>query len=80
MLRKIKLKMRKSLIKSFFFSLKKDDKSKGEQVMRPSSICLHRGKIRLLLTNRAKVGHQFPRNKNIFYRFKDTYWLEIVGR
>ena len=48
--------------------------------MRPSSICLHRGKIRLLLTNRAKVGHQFPRNKNIFYQFKDTYWLEIVGR
>ena len=79
MLRKIKLQMRKSLIKSFF-ALKKDDKSKGEQVMRPSSICLHRGKIRLLLTNRTKVGHQFPRNKNIFYQFKDTYWLEIVGR
>ena len=79
MLGKIKLQMRKSLIKSLF-SVKKDDKSKGEQVMRPSSICLHRGKIRLLLTNRAKVGHQFPRNKNIFYQFKDTYWLEIVGR
>ena len=79
MLRKIKLQMRQSLIKSFF-SLKKDDKSKGGQVMRPSSICLHLGKIRLLLTNRAKVGHQFPRNKNIFYQFKETYWLEIVGR
>ena len=35
MLRKIKLQMRKSLIKSFF-SLKKDDKGKVEQVRRPS--------------------------------------------
>ena len=32
MLRKIKLQMRKSLMKSFFF-LKKDDKSKGKQVI-----------------------------------------------
>ena len=66
MLRKIKLQMRKSLIKSFFF-LKMDDKSKGEQAMRPSYICLHQGRMRLLLTHRAKVGHQFPRNKKIFH-------------
>ena len=71
MLRKIKLQMRKSLIKSFFFLkmffLKMDDKSKGEQAMRPSYICLHQGRMRLLLTHRAKVGHQFPRNKKIFH-------------
>ena len=48
--------------------------------MQPSSICLHRGRMRLLLTHRAKVRYQFPRNKNIFHQFKDTYWLEIVGR
>ena len=42
--------------------------------MRPSSMCLHRGTMRLLLTNRAKVRHQFPRNKNIFHQFNDTYW------
>ena len=34
--------------------------------------------MRLLLTHRAKVGHQFPRNKNIVYQNSDAFCLFLL--